>query len=158
MAWADVQARHLKAMLPYRSSCLACFRLYGLIPAHHPSFLDIPNWFEKSDGDAADGGLSAAAGAAAVNSEGAAAFRQELFVDDGACRKNQYARFRSAGYGASWATGHFRNLSLPLEGWVQTNNRSELKAVVAVLETELRVEIRSDSDYVRNGFLNSLAV
>ena len=71
---------------------------------------------------------------------------------DWACRHNQDARFRRAGYGAFWADGHPLNISSALGDWSQTNNRAELMAVIACLETDPRpFEIRTDSRYVFNG-------
>lgn len=59
--------------------------------------------------------------------------------------------------GAFWAHGHPFNISEPLAGALQTNNRAELTAVIKVLECDLRcVEIRSDSSYVVNGIKKTL--
>eukprot|EP00973_Karenia_brevis_P067859 9440995-Karenia_brevis.AAC.1 len=77
---------------------------------------------------------------------------------DGACTNNQDDRFRRAGYGAYWADASPLNVSKPLHGWVQTNQRAELQAVLAVLLADKRsLEIRSDSQYVVNGFQDVLA-
>ena len=66
---------------------------------------------------------------------------------------------RSAGVGAFWSKGHPFNVSMPLQGDVQTNNRAELMAVVMVAEVELRpVEVRTDSAYARNGVVKNMAV
>eukprot|EP00973_Karenia_brevis_P089638 12398773-Karenia_brevis.AAC.1 len=46
------------------------------------------------------------------------------------------ARFRRAGVGATWAQAHPYNISVPLQGWSQTNNRAELQAIVEVLRIE----------------------
>ena len=61
--------------------------------------------------------------------------RHELLVDgrvvvvmDGACRNNQHERSRLAGVGAFWAADHPFNVSEPLSGIEQTNNRAELTA------------------------------
>ena len=65
---------------------------------------------------------------------------------DGAARNNQCRALRSAGVGAFWSKGHPFNVSVPLQGGVQPNNRAELMAVVMVAEVELRpVEVRTDS-------------
>ena len=71
---------------------------------------------------------------------------------DGACRNNQDPRFRRAGVGAFWARGHSANVSQPLEGWAQTNQRAELEALRCVFAAEFRpVIIKSDSAYVVEG-------
>lgn len=75
-----------------------------------------------------------------------------IVFTDGACRGNQWKRARAAGCGAFWAEDHPFNLSSPLEGDEQTNNRAELRAVLHVVQVEVRaVEIRTDSAYVHNG-------
>eukprot|EP00973_Karenia_brevis_P047982 6658297-Karenia_brevis.AAC.1 len=57
-----------------------------------------------------------------------------------------------AGAGAFWCINSSLNLSLPLPGTRQTNQRAELYAVLKVLETEGRpVQICTDSAYVFNG-------
>ena len=77
----------------------------------------------------------------------------EVFTD-GACVHNQSAQLRRAGFGVWWADGHDGNLSAPLEGHAQTNNRAELSAVLHVLKYEPRdVHIKTDSAYVLNGCL-----
>ena len=71
---------------------------------------------------------------------------------DGACHRNQDAVRRFAGVGAFWAVGHPFNVSGPLEGGDQTNNRAELLAAIRVLQLEMRpLDIRSDSAYVVDG-------
>jgi len=76
---------------------------------------------------------------------------------DGACRSNQHKHLRRAGVGAFWAEGHPFNVSTPLVGETQTNNRAELSAVLSVLQLELRaVEVRTDSSYVINGLTENL--
>jgi ribonuclease HI len=85
--------------------------------------------------------------------------RDELFIEgfvvvytDGACSNNHERAKRVAGVGAFWGRKHPFNVSTPLDGHVQTNNRSELTAVIRVLQIELRnIDIRSDSAYVVDG-------
>eukprot|EP00973_Karenia_brevis_P004001 551258-Karenia_brevis.AAC.1 len=65
---------------------------------------------------------------------------------DGACSRNQDARFRRAGVGVFWCEGDCRNLSIPLPGTVQSNQRAELFAVLSVLESVASpVDIHTDS-------------
>ena len=64
---------------------------------------------------------------------------------------------RAAGVGAFWATDHPFNISEPLRGDEQTNNRAELTASLRVLQLELHpVEVRSDSAYVVAGVTKKL--
>ena len=54
--------------------------------------------------------------------------------------------------GCFWARGHVLNVAQPLAGPLQTNQRAELQAAIEVLRCEPRpVEIRTDSQYVRDG-------
>ena len=74
---------------------------------------------------------------------------------DGACRHNQSAIYRRAGIGAYWAEGHANNISQPLAGALQSNQRAELQAVILVLRIEKRaVLICSDSQYVVDGWVH----
>eukprot|EP00973_Karenia_brevis_P087837 12184097-Karenia_brevis.AAC.1 len=67
---------------------------------------------------------------------------------DGACRHNQFFKFRRAGVGVFWAVGHVKNISAKLEGSFQSNQRAELQAILLALRAECRpVEIRTDSKY-----------
>jgi len=71
---------------------------------------------------------------------------------DGACQYNQYKHLSRAGAGAYWGKNHPFNLSEPLDGEKQTNNRAELLAVLRAFQLEARpLEIRTDSSYVANG-------
>ena len=71
---------------------------------------------------------------------------------DGACTNNQNCRFRRAGVGIFWCNEDDRNVSLPLPGYLQTNQRAELYAVKAVLEQcHGKLDIRTDSQYVFDG-------
>eukprot|EP00973_Karenia_brevis_P010311 1396617-Karenia_brevis.AAC.1 len=47
---------------------------------------------------------------------------------DWACSHNQDIRFRRAGVGVYWCNGDERNVSQPLPGHCQTNQRAELYA------------------------------
>eukprot|EP00660_Eupelagonema_oceanica_P019372 gene19372-biopygen9003 len=86
-----------------------------------------------------------------------------LWYTDGASSNNQDSRFRRAGYGAicGYQHGHVWNISAALEGTGdtkgQTNNRAELRAVVAVLERDPRpVLLATDSAYVHDGAKRNL--
>ena len=70
---------------------------------------------------------------------------------DGACQGNQFQNLRRAGAGAYWGQDHPFNVSQPLAGEQQTNNRVELLAVLSAFQVELRpMEVRTDSLYVCN--------
>eukprot|EP00973_Karenia_brevis_P027466 3788249-Karenia_brevis.AAC.1 len=50
------------------------------------------------------------------------------------------------------------NVSEPVTGEIQTNNRAELQAVVKVIQLESRpVELRTDSAYVYNGIMQHMS-
>ena len=62
-------------------------------------------------------------------------------------------RLRRAGAGGFWGDENPRNFALPVPGQVQTNQRAELFALVRIVEGDARaLEVRSDSQYVVNGF------
>ncbi|KAJ3301765.1 hypothetical protein HDV03_000432 [Kappamyces sp. JEL0829] len=75
---------------------------------------------------------------------------------DGSCLDNGTSKAR-AGFGVYFGHDDARNVSLPLSGTVQTNNRAEMTAVIAALEASAshpgRTIIYSDSQYVKNGIM-----
>ena len=72
---------------------------------------------------------------------------------DGAASHNQDHRFRKAGCGIFYDSGHSMNLSASLPGRLQGNQRAELLAVLlACLREPQPLDIRTDSEYVCNGF------
>ncbi|CAE8600524.1 unnamed protein product, partial [Polarella glacialis] len=77
---------------------------------------------------------------------------------DGASRNNQHKTLRRAGVGAFWGKRNPLNVSEPLVGPNQTNNRAELVAAIRVLELDSRpLNIRTDSQYVYLGCTKRLA-
>ena len=71
---------------------------------------------------------------------------------DGACAGNQFRSVRRAGCGVFFGENHASNMSFALKGPEQTNQRAELAACLAVMESEpRRLEIRTDSKYVVDG-------
>lgn len=78
---------------------------------------------------------------------------------DGACRNNGN-RDSVAGVGVYFGPGDSRNLSEPLAGARQTNQRAELTAAIRCLEVialngvEREFEIRTDSKYLTEGIRN----
>eukprot|EP00973_Karenia_brevis_P070409 9787509-Karenia_brevis.AAC.1 len=72
---------------------------------------------------------------------------------DGACRDNQYQKLRRAGVGVFWARNHSMNISRPLPGAWQSNQRAELLAIFLAVRAEARpLEVRTDSQYVCDGW------
>ena len=77
---------------------------------------------------------------------------RQVVYTDGACTNNQDDRFRRAGFGLFWCDGDSRNMSGPLPGHRQTNQRAELHAVLVVLQLATGdVDIHTDSAYVHDG-------
>ena len=78
---------------------------------------------------------------------------EQVVWTDGACTNNQDHRFRRAGSGIYYHVASDYNFSFALPGVVQTNQRAELFAVlVTCLRDPRPLDIRSDSEYVCNGF------
>ena len=72
---------------------------------------------------------------------------------DGACENNQclQSNKRRAGVGVWYGTDDERNISEPLEGIRQTNNRAEMVAVIRVLEKnpkDIKVQVWTDSEII----------
>lgn len=78
-----------------------------------------------------------------------------VIFTDGACKhnnqKNDMSK-RKAGYGIYYGKDDPRNISAPLLGEEQTNNRAELQAIIYACETNIenRVEIHTDSQYCKD--------
>uniref|UniRef100_A0A914VIL3 ribonuclease H n=1 Tax=Plectus sambesii TaxID=2011161 RepID=A0A914VIL3_9BILA len=94
-----------------------------------------------------------------------------VIYTDGACANNGQEGAR-AGYGVYWGPNHPNNISEPLVGYPQTNNRAEYKAVDealdqaraldydrVILRTDSNLLIRSLEDYihkwVHNGWITA---
>jgi len=78
---------------------------------------------------------------------------KQVIWTDGAASHNQDLRFRRAGSGIFYGEGHTMNLSTIVLGRLQSNQRAELLAVMlACLRDPRPVDIRSDSEYVCEGF------
>jgi len=79
----------------------------------------------------------------------------QVLWTDGASSNNQDYRFRRAGSGIFYGEGHALNFSCFLPGLAQSNQRSELFAVLlACLRDPRELDIRSDSEYVCRGVHN----
>ena len=77
----------------------------------------------------------------------------QVLWTDGASAHNQDSRFRRAGSGIFYGIEHALNWSGILPGLAQSNQRAELFAVVvACLRDPRPLDIRSDSEWVCNGF------
>lgn len=72
---------------------------------------------------------------------------------DGASRNNQCAANAKAGYGIYFGEGHGDNVSKPLKGQLQTNQRAELTAIYEACQIirdrndDKHYDIRTDSQY-----------
>ena len=69
---------------------------------------------------------------------------------DGACRFNQDARVRRAGWGVFWGRDDPENIGKPLAGLQQTNQRAELRAATRAVNRGAE-EVRTDSQWVVDG-------
>jgi ribonuclease HI len=80
---------------------------------------------------------------------GAAADREVVYTDG--CALGNGGRAARGGIGVYWGPADPRNLSAPLPGELQTNQRAELEAALAALEStresDVALEIRTDSSY-----------
>lgn len=81
---------------------------------------------------------------------------KQVICTDGACTKNG-KHGAKAGVGVYFGEDDARNISTPLEGPVQTNNRAELRAFIHALEfavdnPTVQVHIESDSSYCIKGY------
>ncbi|CAE8603291.1 unnamed protein product [Polarella glacialis] len=127
------------------------------MPVSHQSFSDVASWFEDAEDKDCDKHDTETPLHSSRSNEVFVGGVVVIFTD-GACRNNQDARFRRAGYGAYLSDGNPLNVSAPLTGWAQTNNRAELMAVIAAVGADSRtMEIRSDSKYVVNGIHRGFA-
>ncbi|KAJ3070106.1 Ribonuclease H1 [Podochytrium sp. JEL0797] len=76
-----------------------------------------------------------------------------VIYTDGACGGNG-KRHAKGGIGVFFAEGDPRNISEPLPGPVQTNNRAELLAIIRALQVapvDASVTVKTDSQYVQKG-------
>ena len=146
-AWKEVRTKHALATASWRPDWPACLSCCGVlcdqavILTPPPSESPVP------------GPLPATGPVVLHLDECFVSGRVEVYTD-GACVHNQIPSLRRAGVGAWWADNHPMNVSVPLEGHTQTNNRAELSAVLHVLKHEPRdVHIKTDSEYVLQGCL-----
>jgi len=145
-AWSSVRAGHPVATASWRPDWPACFSCCGVLCDE--TVIDVP------PDDAQPPQVEPETEVLTFHLEEEFIADRVVVYTDGACRHNQIAALRRAGYGAWWADYHPANVSKPLPGHVQTNNRAELAAVLNVLQCEHRnVLIKTDSSYVYNGCL-----
>ena len=157
-AWRKIRERHGEEHAVDVRSFPACFLRCGIVPQGMPTPLAQLKEAKPSNHS------TALVVDLTIEADGRTCPHGELWRDgrvvvytDGAARHNQQRLLRYAGYGAFWGHGHPFNISKPLQGEEQTNNRAELLAAIEVLEMEIRpVEVRTDSRYVANGALQGL--
>ncbi|CAE8729391.1 unnamed protein product, partial [Polarella glacialis] len=155
-AWSHVRTKHTLPEFSSYQDWPPCLRLCGLLPcdADEPEIREpAVDLTEDSARVVIDLTLDETSGnpdctlACALWKDG-----RVIVFTDGACRDNQTPALRKAGVGAFWHTNHAMNISEPLLGHAQTNNRAELTAVIRVLQTDSRsLDIRTDSKYVHDG-------
>lgn len=80
-----------------------------------------------------------------------------VICTDGACPNNQDSTIARGGVGVYFGPDDVRNISEPLTGILQTNNRAELTAFLYAIEYALKypgekVHIVSDSTYCVKGY------
>jgi len=171
--WSHIRACHSAAMEHWSPAWPPCFKWCGIMPAAGVvtrSTEDKAAEQQFSAGQLGTGGdevVSVSSGSSPALSprSGRETEHGELCIDgfvvvytDGACRDNQDRAKRVAGVGAFWGEQHPFNISEPLNGCEQSNNRAELTAVIRALQLEVRaVEVRSDSTYVVDGINKRLA-
>lgn len=165
-AWGALRLKYKDHLFSFRESWPSCFQRCGLMPLDHDAFMHV----ELEASDSAVNGNDDWDERGHVNDETANLRGQTPQLDvrtrmeewvldgkvvvytDGACRNSQHERLRKSGYGCFWGQCQTRNIAKPLAGVVQTNQRAEMQAAVAMLEIEERpVEIRTDSKYVLRG-------
>ena len=149
-AWKGIREKHALALQAWKPDWPACFACCGILtdgvcidsPAvdrggHGPVVVpDSQPQFVMLEEHLSDGHV--------------------VVFTDGACVHNQCQRLRKAGLGAWWADDHANNVSEPLPGAAQTNQRAELLAVIRVLQIENRpVHVKTDSKYVLDGCLRN---
>ena len=160
-AWQDVRQMYAEACELDSEALPACMRCCGLLPVDYTIGLSSRRPRQKPTELEAE--VEVIDLTRDSSEDGSTAPRtgqyRELTINgrivvytDGAARNNQHKLLRYSGCGAYWGPGHPFNVSAPIEGVEQTNNRAELAAVVTTLQIEVRpVEVRTDSKYVYDG-------
>jgi len=159
-AWAHIRVEHELAKASWRPDWPPCFSCCGIlchgvvIPIDAAPVIDHAPGTIQSSSQRRGRRKSVKPRAVILHvDECFIAGRIDVYTD-GACVHNQISILRRAGFGAWWADNHELNVSKPLEGYAQTNNRAELAAVLHVLRHEPRdVHIKTDSAYVWQGCL-----
>jgi ribonuclease HI len=144
-AWNHIRQRHKVVSMGSTEQWPNCLQVCGIMPSvwDQPLSNEVPVIDLTRDVCLEDGKTSAAE--RWHNS-------RVVVYTDGASRDNQHRALRRAGVGAFWSENHPFNISEPLQGPAQTNNRAELTAAIRVLEVDSRpVDIHTDSMYVFKG-------
>jgi ribonuclease HI len=162
-AWAHLRIEHCGDLLHEVSAWPECLAVCGLLPAGFCSLpAAVPLFIDLTIEDDTNAPAEIVAAAVGLNSSHPVAEichdNRIVIYTDGACRGNQTRAIRRAGVGVFWGIGHRFNISEPLNGAQQTNQRAELFAVIRALETDdRRLEIRTDSKYVYDGCRANMA-
>eukprot|EP00973_Karenia_brevis_P036330 5009452-Karenia_brevis.AAC.1 len=138
-AWA--RTRHRCNSRPLRHELWPpCFTQCGIMP--EAGVLGSSEFEDTSDEEPPTDMDDTAIGEASCPLETVVNDRVVVYTD-GACRHNQNSKLRRAGVGAFWGPKHAKNISTPLSGAVQTNQRAEMMAVLLAVRAESRnMEIR----------------
>ena len=146
--WQSIRETHALALQAWKPDWPACFSCCGILTAGVR--IDVP----ARDPEAAKSVGKPENGPLLLVLDETFLGGCVVVYTDGACLHNQHTCLRKAGVGAWWADGHSHNISEPLPGIAQTNQRAELLAVIRVLQVEPRpLHIKTDSQYVLNGCL-----
>eukprot|EP00973_Karenia_brevis_P064377 8944300-Karenia_brevis.AAC.1 len=126
-AWDAIRRKYWNPFFAFSECWPACFKQCGVMPDSHPSF-DHLAWSTDPDCERS----SSAALTPPLQTDVWHAERflhgRVIVYTDGACMFNDDWRLRRAGYGAFWASAHALNVSAPLSGDLQSNQRAELQA------------------------------
>lgn len=151
-AWAQIRHEYTTPFHAFSSGWPSCFRCCGIMPQDHPAFNHLELTANQSDSSGSEYGHEMPAYLRQTWTHDLMVDRRVVVFTDGASTRNQDARLRRAGVGVFWGREHPKNISFPLDGPRQTNQRAELVAVKLALTHETRpLEIRSDSQYVVDG-------
>ncbi|CAE8710806.1 unnamed protein product [Polarella glacialis] len=162
-AWAHLRIEHCGDLLHEVSAWPECLAVCGLLPAGFCSPpAAVPLFIDLTIEDDTNAPAEIVAATVGLNSSHPVAEichdNRIVIYTDGACRGTQTRAIRRAGVGVFWGIGHRFNISEPLNGAQQTNQRAELFAVIRALETDdRRLEIRTDSKYVYDGCRANMA-
>ena len=151
--WDHVRMRYDVPPASVTSQWPACTKSCGLF-LENPCVLDLKTELENEEAATRDLSQYFDCQAVSIAVQNCSNPNEKQIIwTDGAASFNQDHRFRRAGSGIFYSEAHHMNLSVILPGVVQSNQRAELLAVLlSCLRDPRPLDIRSDSEYVCNGF------